>query len=544
MTVTDALGCEASACQYVDSTNAGGCFVDISHEFNGMQNWLHAFAFGIAPYNYIWSTGDTTAGIPVSGPGTFCVTISDATGCTATACAEVLNYDSCYVWLACDPPGTLTAISTGFGPFIYEWSTGDSVQTIGVNPGETYCVTVTDATGCISTACQYIDSIPFIDTFCQVFVDIVSIDYDSGVAVLVASGSAIFGNFEYTWSNGSQGPTLVVDSSGTYCVTAFSNNTNCVATACITISFGPSGGANSIWGMVMAFPGNVVEGEVRLIEEDVFGMFQIVDSFTIDFDFGAPDSLGCPCYVFDNLTPGITYYTQFIPQDPDILPTYHFSSTVWPEAQPIEVPNWGQPFDILVQPTSPIMGPGFFGGFITSGVNFSSGDSRDNDPLPQVLVMLKDMSGMYVDYDWTDTAGEFEFPNLAWGRYIIELDFLNAETKEIEIEITPQIPVITDFWIEYTGDEFITEVHQISQWLEFEIFPNPVNDELTIRFNNLLHDTQVELRSLQGALIESRHLKSGSIQTEWYMGDLPAGMYLLSFNQNGNIFFEKLMKTE
>lgn len=53
---------------------------------------------------------------------------------------------------------TINATSTGVSPFVYQWSNGSSSNFITVQPTSTttYCVTVTDANGCISTSCQVI----------------------------------------------------------------------------------------------------------------------------------------------------------------------------------------------------------------------------------------------------------------------------------------------------------------------------------------------------------------------------------------------------
>ena len=81
VTITDNIGCTASDCYYFQG-GIDSCWVGISEG----QNGLIAFANGTAPITFNWSTGDTTSIIYPTGPGTYCVTTTDAFGCQASDC--------------------------------------------------------------------------------------------------------------------------------------------------------------------------------------------------------------------------------------------------------------------------------------------------------------------------------------------------------------------------------------------------------------------------------------------------------------------------
>ncbi|MEI6815096.1 MAG: hypothetical protein WCL14_00700, partial [Bacteroidota bacterium] len=106
---------------------------------------------------YIWGNGATTQIITVTASGTYPVTVTNAGGCTGTSTITVT--------VNANPSTTITGSPTTFcaggsvtlnaGTFsLYHWSTGASIQTILVNASGIYSVTVSNASGCTSTASQ------------------------------------------------------------------------------------------------------------------------------------------------------------------------------------------------------------------------------------------------------------------------------------------------------------------------------------------------------------------------------------------------------
>lgn len=121
--------------------------------------------------------------------GTYCVTVNDGKGCTATDCMNVsyehvqlvdLNYGPSIVC----PGDPVTVSATVLAGSTYLWSTDATTTSIDVNPNvnTTYTVTVTSALGC-----TVVESIEVIvddctkDAFCKYFE---SLDYlDKGAAI-------------------------------------------------------------------------------------------------------------------------------------------------------------------------------------------------------------------------------------------------------------------------------------------------------------------------------------------------------------------------
>lgn len=117
VTVNDAAGCSSTAC-YNYSSN---CNMFSTIVADTISNSLNAVVtLGTFPYTYLWSNGATTPQIITNGTGNFCVTITDAQGCTTT---------NCYDYSPCPTPTNLQAVVTGGGTANLFWNSNGSTVT-------------------------------------------------------------------------------------------------------------------------------------------------------------------------------------------------------------------------------------------------------------------------------------------------------------------------------------------------------------------------------------------------------------------------------
>ncbi|HRG69719.1 MAG TPA: T9SS type A sorting domain-containing protein [Saprospiraceae bacterium] len=116
------------------------------------------------PYaKFSWSTGDTSQLINITSSGTYCLTVTDASGCTGSTCIAVSNSTAPTPVLI--GPDT---VCTGDVRFLqltqtyiaYKWNTNDSSSILPIDTGGTYCVTVTGTNGCLGTDCVFVGSRP------------------------------------------------------------------------------------------------------------------------------------------------------------------------------------------------------------------------------------------------------------------------------------------------------------------------------------------------------------------------------------------------
>lgn len=194
---------------------------------------------GTPNYAYSWDNSATTEDISGLASGNYCVTVTDDNGCTASACALVSSPSCSSFWVNVtdtDPSvvggndGVVYADAmNGTPPYSYSWDTPD---TFGLEAG-TYCVTVTDAAGCIATGC-----VDVTDPDCSAFyitsdaTDATNGSSNDGTASVTPNDG--FAPFQYLWSNSASDSSLTGLAPGQYCVTV-TDDIGCTASDCVTV---------------------------------------------------------------------------------------------------------------------------------------------------------------------------------------------------------------------------------------------------------------------------------------------------------------------
>ena len=110
---------------------------------------------GPVGFTYSWFNGTTDRIYQAKGPGLFYLTVEDAIGCEYTDSIVLEQYASPSISLG--PDTSLRSfdplvLTPGPGFEEYDWSTGESSESISVTAKGTYSVTVTDSNGCTGTA--------------------------------------------------------------------------------------------------------------------------------------------------------------------------------------------------------------------------------------------------------------------------------------------------------------------------------------------------------------------------------------------------------
>ena len=183
-----------------------------------------------SPTTYLWSNGQTTVTAAGLSPGTYTVTATNNSGCSATASVIIEGFTvSANVINSCaNNTGTITTtLKGGKSPFNYIWNNAATTSAISNLSAGSYTVTVTDSTGCnISNSFTVINS-SGIDSFvvasAQTACSGSTIGYVS--AINVTGGIA---PYSYLWSDGAI-TSLNNVSFGSYTVT-ISDAAGCSAT--------------------------------------------------------------------------------------------------------------------------------------------------------------------------------------------------------------------------------------------------------------------------------------------------------------------------
>ncbi len=209
---------------------------------------------------YSWSNGETTDNISGLTPDTYVVTVTESPTCEATASIVINPYSgggACLLQVdinATDETaagandGTAEAVVTGnAGSVTYEWSNGETVQTIsGLSPA-TYSVTVTETATCIAINTVTIQ--PFSGPGCSLDV-VVSASGETAAGANDGTATAtVIGNqgpYSVIWSSGDTTESLSGLSPGAYSITV-TDTAGCTAIGSASVlAFDTSGGGGGL----------------------------------------------------------------------------------------------------------------------------------------------------------------------------------------------------------------------------------------------------------------------------------------------------------
>ncbi len=206
---------------------------------------LIATATGVAPFTYSWDGGVTYSSnntLTMNGPGVYCVTALDASGCSSTDC-YTNNNNNCAATINVtgSGPWTLDASSTGTPPFNFIWSNGATTSSIvAATPGQ-YCVAVFDANNCTDSVCFFIQG----PNNCGASI-IFGNNPATGDFLTALPDSNAFMGVTFLWNTGETSASIYPNSPGQYCVTISYLN-GCTATSCYNYTGGSSSGFCSVF---------------------------------------------------------------------------------------------------------------------------------------------------------------------------------------------------------------------------------------------------------------------------------------------------------
>jgi gliding motility-associated-like protein len=168
VTITDANGCTTATLATVTGTPAVLAEGAVTNNVcsGGTSGSIElSVTSGTAPFDYLWSTGETSASLSGLEAGTRTVTISDNNGCTFTSTflitenaaitidAELSQHTAGYnisTWGG-NNGSISTTVSGGTAPYSYSWSNGSTATRLYSLPAGTYTLEVTDANGCTAS---------------------------------------------------------------------------------------------------------------------------------------------------------------------------------------------------------------------------------------------------------------------------------------------------------------------------------------------------------------------------------------------------------
>ena len=229
VTATNANGCS------IVSGYIAGCLTKIRQEGATLKAYKLLGGTGLT---YLWNTGETTQAISPTQSGDYCVTVTGSTDCSGgwqhanSNCAYFNASIICTTSISYNSNNTLSAYGSGAGPFSYLWSPGNyTTQTIDPGVAGYYCVTITNALGCVSNNCRYLHD----PAQCDVQITALPDSNAVGVQLYAQVDAPWTGDWSFLWSNDATTSTIVPIPGGEYCVTATNTQTGCSSSNCYWI---------------------------------------------------------------------------------------------------------------------------------------------------------------------------------------------------------------------------------------------------------------------------------------------------------------------
>jgi len=256
VTITDDEGCTATATAVITQP-AAGMTISITNTDSTLCNGDSTGAAtalavnGSGTITYQWSNGNNTATTTTGlSAGTYGVTSTDASGCTASTTATIFEPNAIIVVVSGNDPscngeddGDASAtVTNGVGTLTYNWSNGAIGTPITGLTADTYIVVVTDANGCTGTDTVILaDPAGMSATFSGVVES--SCTSCTGEATVAITGGAA--TLSYLWPNGQTSTSATVLCDGINEVTVTDGN-GCVDSFAVAI---PSDSADTVIAM-------------------------------------------------------------------------------------------------------------------------------------------------------------------------------------------------------------------------------------------------------------------------------------------------------
>jgi gliding motility-associated-like protein len=163
--VTDANGCSINGAQNLANPSPISITADLTTPICATLSGIIdvSVSGGTPPYEYLWSTDDTSQDLVAIGPGLYGLLVTDGNGCETTASFELTAINNLEVSASLTSPACFgdsngaieISVITGEEPIDFSWTGPDGFTDIGdfimnISAG-TYTLTAVDANGCSIT---------------------------------------------------------------------------------------------------------------------------------------------------------------------------------------------------------------------------------------------------------------------------------------------------------------------------------------------------------------------------------------------------------
>lgn len=558
--------CQAMYFYYQDSLDLNKVnFMDMSIGINGL-----------VPSSWSWSFGDGSTSEEQNPIHTYagnqneysvCLFISSIDSTTGESCEDAIctviylqgETEDCEAYYYYYPVGdsntmnsfTFHFIDNSWGnPTVWLWEFGD-----GSSSTEQYPFHEFAAAG-IYDVCLSIYSDSCESIFCQeVYVMEDTINncftwFEYEIEDLTVDLNAFFENGDvaatYTWDFGDGITATGTEVEHTYAaagsyevvLTAVANNGECVATYFDMLWVGedfsfPIKGYVFLTDSIRADFANIYLSTFDTIGNNLVNVATTQVDSEGYYEFEEMALENCIYFVQAELTEASSYYGEYIP-------TYHLSAANWFEAWPL-FPFPGLPNHCvwMIADSAVTAGEGMISGLVNSG--------GGRNIMSNIEILLLDENGNPITYLRTDEYGEFQFPNLPYGTYVVHTEIVGVNTIPVNVSITEDENSV-DIIIEVSNGEATLGIERNSAFIQDvgNISPNPTSE--SARLNIVIKETSsvtISVLNQYGQILNTskKQLYSGQNEIKLQSEDLPQGVYFVNIvGQDGIKTARKFIK--
>jgi PKD repeat protein len=522
--------------------------------------WTWTWDFGDGTTQTVFSPDNPDVSHTYQAPGfyTVCLTIQGDFGfCNSTFCELVAVYDSMpgcqaqYTYYADPTSGTanaITFIDLSIGnPTQWYWEFGDPASGLAnvsaeqnpvhafSAPGNYYVCLTIGGPNCQSVWCGNVEVGPV--TFCVNYFTYTQIGQSVNFEGFMVNGVSELYGWDFGDNELGTGQNIVhtYSAQGTYFVTLTTMDpaTGCTYSSSQVISVGDS----TIWGQVY---GQVLAGNFPLTQGLVFIFSLDTNNNYLPYvDISVIDSSGV--YYFPMVPQG-NYFIYAIPFENGYLPTYYGNTLNWQNATFVQLGTPNNPYNInLIQSSGYQGGNGTIGGQVIEEGDISA------TMIDKVTMLLKDESGNTILYSQVDAAGNFTFPQLAYGIYYLYAELAGCETEAIQVIISEANPT-SMVMLTLSGNSILRIYNKHIALDAGVVYPNPVKTDAQITvILNVATELNIELYSMTGQLIytKTEPVNVGETTVLIQASQIPDGIYMLKmYTEDGLMLTRKLIKTK
>lgn len=602
VTVTDAQECEYSTCVFFDPIDP--CFVYITEEYGYNVIELEAIGFGQSEdISYSWNTDEEGPSIEVTVSGEYCVTITDAFGCSEYDCISVevdsSLFSECYAFIFENNSSgfidELSVISYGVAPYIYSWTFNNNeisnAESIEVSLDGEYCVTIIDSAVCTFNACYQYEN----EDACSV-----EINCNSGGAIgeLSATGYGVE-PIIYNWSTGESGVSIFIGNPGVYCVTMTDAN-GCTAETCCVIEDGTSDSCDGeiltenaegitailsvvVTGVDVSEVSSIIWstgdtlGQIEVTEEGLYCAFvtledgcvfevctyYLQDEYYLDngivIIYQNPNSQVGESAIVElyRQEEGLFYFYSEVPQVTvlgidgvfylDNIDDGTYIVRAKPEQSENYIPSYVNTSPFWDESETIVIVEG--GNGIVNVVRIDAIEIIPSQGVGAIYGNTWDyeigdnimlfQGSTPVGQSYTDVSGNFMFESLAYGTYTVVWERPGLEREEVVVTLSEYNPEIYDLFF----GEIVATVDKVSLD-NISVFPNPSNGIFRVNSSVLFESSiLITITDINGKLVKEFGADiSEKKEFSINLEDVEDGLYIMSLKYKDSVHTRKLIK--